>query len=84
MSDISFNRPATAPTSAPISAPAIARILGLFRKSDTAPSAPAPTWIDDPEMRARLSRDVGLCPEDLGGAPAWNPKLPFFMQYGGW
>lgn len=65
-------------------ASAIARILGLFRKTKAAPSGPAPRWVDDPEMRARLSRDVGLSPEALGGKPAWDPKLPFFMQHGGW
>ncbi|MFN3144684.1 MAG: hypothetical protein ACE368_05155 [Paracoccaceae bacterium] len=53
-------------------ASAIARILGIFRKTKAAPSGPAPTWIDDPEMRTRLSQDVGLSPEALGGKPAWT------------
>jgi hypothetical protein len=62
----------------------IARILGMVRKTESAPSGPAPTWVDDPEMGTRLSRDVGLSPEMLGGKSARDPKLPFFMQHGGW
>ena len=31
-------------------------------------------------LQAETLRDTGLSPEDLTGAPSYDPALPFFMQ----
>jgi hypothetical protein len=67
-----FHRPASAPAGTGL----VARLRRHFVRLQEARTGQARLTLLAPET----SRDTGLSPEDLTGAPSYDPALPFFMQ----
>ena len=55
---------------------ALPTALGFGKKTGKARSGPQPTWLDDPQLSAKMLQDTGLSAEDFGHHSADLPKAP--------
>lgn len=55
---------------------ALPTALGFGKKTGKARSGPQPTWLDDPQLSAKMLQDTGLSAEDFGKAPAPSQPAP--------
>lgn len=63
---------------------ALPNALGFAKKTKKVGSGPKPTWLDDPELSAKMLQDTGLSAEDFGHQSADLPRPPSISTQSYW